>query len=241
MRVGEVWEGSLIEIDGHEILTTLEEKVDPRHAAVVVVDMQKDFTTPGCFWDKLGQLDAHAMDALADRLRGFLEAARERGVLVLHVTANYDPQYMSGPMHERLYRHGIGRYCQSGTVGIGFHEGLEPLPSEPVVVKHRFDAFFDTELDVVLQSRGVRSLIMTGVAVHGCVDSTSRHAYFKGYYVVFGSDLTGGATPAVHQMTLDSINLMFGVTATASEIVTAWQQDAVAVAPALAGAAISAS
>ena len=69
---------------------------------------------------------------------------------------------------------------------------------------------------------------MTGVATHGCVDSTSRHAYFKGYYVVFGADLTGGASPEVQQVTLDSINLLFGVTATADEIVSAWQRGAVA-------------
>jgi len=227
----------VIEIDGHEVLTSLEEKVDPRHVAVVVIDMQKDFTTPGCFWDGLGQLDAQAIEGLAARLRGFLDAARECGAPVVHVTANYDPQFMNGPMHERLYRHGIGGYCQSGTVGIEFHEGLEPLPGEPVVVKHRFDAFFDTELDVLLQSRGVRSLIMTGVAVHGCVDSTSRHAYFKGYFVVFGADLTGGASPAVHQMTLDSINLMFGVSATADEIVQAWQRAPAAATPTLVNAA----
>ena len=190
--------------------------------------MQKDFTTPGCFWDKLGQLDADAMDRLAGRLRSFLDAARERGVPVVHVMANYDPQYMNEPMHERLHRHRIGRYCQSGTVGIEFHEGLEPLPGEPVVVKHRFDAFFDTELDVLLQSRGIKSLILTGVAVHGCVDSTSRHAYFKGYYILFGADLTGGATADVHRMTLDSMDLMFGVSATASEIVGTWQRSAVA-------------
>jgi ureidoacrylate peracid hydrolase len=222
----------MIEVEGHEIPTTLEEKVDPRHTAVLVIDMQKDFTTSGCFWDELGQLDAAAMEGVVDRLVGFLDAAREHGVPVVHVMANYDPQYMNEPMHERLYRHGIGRYCQSGTVGIEFHEGLEPLPGERVVVKHRFDAFFDTELDVLLESRGVRSLIMTGVAVHGCVDSTSRHAYFKGYYVVFGADLTGGASPEVHQMTLDSMELMFGVTATADEIVDAWERSPVAAAPA---------
>jgi len=212
----------LIEIDGHEVLTSLAEKVDPRHAAVVVIDMQKDFTTPGCFWDNLGQLDAAAMAGVAGRLRGFLDGARGHGVPVVHVMANYDSQYMSGPMHERLYRHRMGRYCQSGTTGIEFHEGLEPLPGEPVVVKHRFDAFYDTELDALLRSRGIRTVIMTGVAVHGCVDSTSRHAYFKGYYVVFGADLTGGASPEVHRMTLDSIDLMFGVSATAAEIAAAW-------------------
>jgi nicotinamidase-related amidase len=75
---------------------------------------------------------------------------------------------------------------------------------------------------------------MTGVATHGCVDSTSRHAYFKGYYIVFGADLTGGASPEVQQVTLDSIDLMFGVTATAEEIAAAWEQNPVATAaPAL--------
>lgn len=226
----------MIEVDGREILTTLEEKVDPRHAAVVVIDMQKDFTTPGCFWDKLGQLDAETMERMATRLREFLDAAREHGIPIIHVTANYDPEYMNGPMHERLYRHGIGRYCQSGTVGIEFHDGLEPQLGEPHVVKHRFDAFYETELDVLLQSRGIRSLIMTGVATHGCVDSTSRHAYFKGYYVVFGADLTGGASPDVQQMTLDSMNLMFGISATADEIVGAWKPSAVPAAPELVAA-----
>jgi hypothetical protein len=57
----------MIEIDGLEILTALEEKVDPKHAAVVHIDMQKDFTTPGCFWDQLGQLDVEAMEGLVGR------------------------------------------------------------------------------------------------------------------------------------------------------------------------------
>ena len=95
--------------------------------------------------------------------------------------ANYDPEYMNEPMHERLHRHGQHRYCQSGTPGIEFHEGLEPLPGETVVVKHRFDAFFDTDLHVTLQARGIRTVILAGIAVQGCVDSTTRHAYFLGY------------------------------------------------------------
>jgi len=218
----------MIEIDGRQILTTLPEKVDPAHCAIVVIDMQKDFTTAGCFWDKLGQLDLEAIDGVAQRLRAFLDMARERDVSIIHVMANYDGQYMNDPMHERLHRHGIGRYCQSGTEGIEFHAGLEPQGDEPVVVKHRFDALYDTELDLMLKARGIRSVILTGVAVQGCVDSTARHAYFNGYYVVFASDLAGGATPTVHQVTLDSMQLMFGVTATGEEIVAAWDAPAAA-------------
>jgi ureidoacrylate peracid hydrolase len=213
----------VIEIEGRQILTELHEKVDPRHTAILVIDMQKDFTTPGCFWDSLGQ-DVSEAGALADRLLDFLEVARGHGVRIVHVSANYDPEYMNEPMHERLHRHGVGRYCQSGTRGIEFHDGLEPRPGESIVVKHRFDAFFDTELHLLLQAAGVKTVITTGVAVHGCVDSTTRHAYFLGYYTVFGEDLTGGAPADVHWMTLDSMRLMFGVTATADEIVAAWRQ-----------------
>ncbi len=212
----------MIEIDGRQILTTLSEKVDPQHCAIVVIDMQKDFTTAGCFWDKLGQLDVAALDDLATRLLSFLERARERDVPIIHVMANYDGEYMNDPMHERLHRHGIGRYCQSGTVGIEFHDGLEPRDGEPLVVKHRFDALYDTELDLLLKARGIRTVILTGVAVQGCVDSTARHAYFNGYYVVFGADLAGGASKTVHDVTLDSMQLMFGVNATADDIVSAW-------------------
>ena len=211
----------MIEIEGREILTDLCEKVDPRHTAVVVIDMQKDFTTEGCFWHSLGQ-DVSAAGELADRLAGFLDEARRHGVRVVHVMANYDPEYMNEPMHERLHRHGQARYCQTGTRGSEFHEGLEPRPGESVVVKHRFDAFFDTDLHSLLQAAGIRTVIMTGLAVQGCVDSSTRHAYFLGYYTVFGEDLTGGANPAVHRMTLDSMRLMFGVTATAAEIVATW-------------------
>ena len=213
----------MIEIDGRQILTELPEKIDPRHTAVVVIDMQKDFTTEGCFWHSLGQ-DVSAAGELADRLAGFLDAARDHGVRIVHVMANYDPEHMNEPMHERLHRHGQARYCQTGTPGIEFHEGLEPRPGESVVVKHRFDAFFDTDLHIVLQAAGIRTVVMTGLAVQGCVDSSTRHAYFLGYYTVFGEDLAGGASPDVHRMTLDSMRLMFGVTATAAEIVAAWER-----------------
>jgi ureidoacrylate peracid hydrolase len=215
----------MIEIDGRQILTTIEEKVDPGHAAIIVIDMQKDFTSPGGFAASLG-LDMKPMATLAKRLHGFLDRARAHGVLIVHVMANYDFPYMSDPMYERLHRLGQKPYCIPGTAGIAFHDGLEPKSGEPLVVKHRFDAFFDTELHILLQSHGIKTVVLTGVADHACVDSTTRHAYFLGYYTVYVDDLTGGASPSVHQMTLDSMNQLFGVTALADEVVSAWANPA---------------
>jgi nicotinamidase-related amidase len=206
------------------VLRALEEKVDPAHTAVIVIDMQKDFTLPGGYADQLG-LDVHAIGEMAERLAGFLERARRHRVPIYHVMANYDAEYMSEPMHERLLRHGQSLYCQSGTWGSEFHPGLEPRRGESVVVKHRYDAFHDTDLHILLQARRVRTVIMCGVTAHACVDSSARHAYFLGYYTVFTADLTGGApSPEAHRMTLASMDALFGVTPTAQEIVAAWQR-----------------
>ncbi len=223
----------MIEIDGRQILTTLEEKVAPAHAAVVVIDCQHEFIAEGGFWDELGQ-DVSETQVVAERIADFLEHARGRGVRIAHARAVYDRHHMSDAMFERLHRHGTRLYCQSDDPASAFYPGLEPRPGEPEVVKHRFDAFYDTELDLILRAWGVKTVILAGLVTHGCVDSTARHAYFKGYYVVFPPDLTGGASPEVKRATVETMNVMFGVTPSAGEIVAAWQEAAVPAAAPLA-------
>lgn len=213
----------MIEIDGRRILTTLEEKVAPSHAAVVVIDCQHEFIDDGGFWDQLGQ-DVSEAKVVANRIADFLEEARRHGVRIVHVRAVYDRHHMSDPMVERLHRHGSRLYCQSDDPASGFYDRLEPRPGEPEVIKHRFDAFYDTELDLILRAWGIKSVIVTGLVTHGCVDSTARHAYFNGYYVVFPPDLTGGASPEVKRATVETMNVMFGVTPSVEEIVAAWQE-----------------
>jgi nicotinamidase-related amidase len=228
----------MIEVDGKTILTTLEEKIDPAHTAIVMVDMQKDFTAPGFWWDNLGQLEGDPVENLPERMGPFLDEARRRGVRIVHLNACYDPEYLNDAMLERMHRLGISlEACQTGSEGSEPHPGLEPLPGERVVIKHRYDGFFDTDLHMQLQAAGVKTLIVTGVAVHGCVDSTIRHAYFHGYYVVLVEDLTGGAGEDAYRVTLDSVNLMFGVTARSDEILGAWPAPSDAAQPVEAGVA----
>lgn len=213
----------MIEIEGRKILTTLAEKVDPAHAAVIVIDCQHEFIADVGFWSELGQ-DVTETRVVAERIAAFLEPARHHGARIVHVRAIYDRHYMNDPMFERLHRHGSRLYCQSDDPASRFYEGLEPRSGEPEVVKHRFDAFYDTELDIILKSWDVKTVILAGLVTHGCVDSTARHAYFNGYYVVFPPDLTGGASQEVKRVTIESINVMFGVTPSADEIVAAWER-----------------
>jgi len=210
------------EVEGRQILTALKEKVDPRHCAVLVIDMQRDFTMRGLSMTQRGR-DIGDVPDLAARLIGFLDTARHFSVPIVHVMANYDPQFLNDPMYERMLRLNFGHYCVTGTPGIEFHEGFEPRGGEPVVVKHRFDAFYDTELHMLLQSRAVKSLVFTGVAVHGCVYATAAHAYFLGYYVVLPTDLTGLGNATDRQAAFDSIDRAYGVTTTAAAVVGAWR------------------
>jgi ureidoacrylate peracid hydrolase len=197
--------------------------VAPQNAAIVVIDCQHEFIADGGFWDELGQ-DVRETRIVASRITEFLEQARHHGVHIVHVRAVYDRHHMNDPMYERLHRHNSRLYCQSDDPASGFYPGLEPRAGEPEVIKHRFDAFYDTELDLILRAWGTKTVILAGLVTHGCVDSTARHAYFNGYYVVFPPDLTGGASEEVKRVTVESMNVMFGVTPPAAEIVTAWER-----------------
>ena len=127
-----------------------------------------------------------------------LERARAAGVLVVFVQAIYDAQYLSAPMRERNKRRQVEMpRCLTGSWGADFH-GVAAAAGEPVVIKHRYSAMLNTELDAVLKRRGIRSLLLTGVATDTCVESTGRDAYFMDYYVTLVADCCGAFNEGDH-------------------------------------------
>jgi ureidoacrylate peracid hydrolase len=96
------------------------------------------------------------------------------------------------------------------------------LPDEVVVTKHRYGAFESTDLDLVLRSRGIRTVIMTGVATNVCVETTARQAFLKDYYVVFTSDCSATFSQAAHDATLHNIDQFFGEVATGEQVAACW-------------------
>jgi ureidoacrylate peracid hydrolase len=105
---------------------------------------------------------------------------------------------------------------------------VRPRPDEPVVTKHRYGAFESTDLDLVLRSRGVRTVIMTGVATNVCVETTARQAFLRDYYVVFLRDCTATYSQAEHDAALHNIDQFFGQVAGAEEVMACWQPVAAA-------------
>ena len=69
--------------------------------------------------------------------------------------------------------------------------GLAPAPGEHVIKKHRYSAFFATDLDLILREWGITTVIISGTTTENCCHATARDAMFHNYKVVFLSDATG--------------------------------------------------
>ena len=211
------------------MLRTLSEKVQPEHSAVLIVDVQNDFCAEGGALHREGR-DLSLVQAMVPRLARFLEAARAARVPLVWIRNVYNTDanwYLSEVWLEQAMRRRKGNYvenpvCQPGAWNGDFYH-VRPRPDEVIVTKHRYGAFESTDLDLTLRSRGIRAVIMTGVATNVCVETTARQAFLRDYYVVFTSDCTATYTRAEHEATLHNIDLFFGQVAVSDEIVACWE------------------
>jgi ureidoacrylate peracid hydrolase len=206
----------------------LEQLLDPGQAALIVVDMQNDFC------DAKGTFAAHGGDPsmiqeMAPRLQRLLEAARRASLPIVHVRTHHSDWTDSASW---LGRHATSyRMCFPGSWGADFYPGFEPRVTsdwapgshEYVVTKHRYSGFVGTDLDLVLRSQGVRTVIMTGEATNVCVETTARDAYMRDYYVAFVSDCTAAGVRGAHDATLYTMGKHFGRVLTSEEIVATWK------------------
>jgi ureidoacrylate peracid hydrolase len=206
--------------------------VDPRHAALLVVDMQNDFCAPGGLIAAEGR-DIGSAQQLGDRLPGLLESARGAGLLVVFIRNVYSSPYnfyLSDSWLEHAARRRPGGYtklpvCEEGSWGGDFYGAVRPLPNEPVVIKHRYSGFYNTDLDTVLRSNGIRTVVMTGIATNVCVETTARDAFMRDYYVVVVSDATAAYSDEEHRMALSNVERYFGEVVTGAEIEAIWAKE----------------
>lgn len=203
------------------MLRTLEEKADPAHAALVVVDVQNDFCDDAGAFGRIGR-DLAPVRAMVPRLARLVDQAREAGVPVVFLQYVQNPSTLSEVQLEQRQRGRAGvDYCQEGSWGADFYQ-ITPKPDERVVPKHRYSGFVGTDLDLILRSTGRRALILTGVATNGCVESTARHGFMRDYYIVVVDDCCSCYSRAAHEATLSNITDAYGVVTTAGELGSIW-------------------
>ncbi len=201
----------MIRVDGKDVRTELHELADSRQAALLLVDMQQDFVAADGLFASLG-IDLSMYAGVRPRLAGLLAAARRRGVLVVHIQNTALPARMSDSpaqirfnlrMHEAARGGGPPlRYTVPGTPGHAFVPDLQPLPGELVVPKYRSSAFWGTNLELLLRSNGIETVIVGGCTTEGCVESTARDAMFCDHYVVIAEDCVGSDDKAQHEASM---------------------------------------
>lgn len=220
----------MINVDGKVVYTELAELVDPEHTALLLVDMQCDFIEPTGLFGELG-VDLSMYNESRPRLAALLADARQSGALVIHIKNTALPDRMSDSpaqirfnlrMHEAARKGGPPlRYTVPGTPGHEFVSEFEPLPGELVVSKYRSSAFWGTNMEMLLRSNGVQTVVVGGCTTEGCVESTARDAMFNDHYVVIASDCVASDDPAQHEASMLLMRSRFDI-ATGSEIGEAW-------------------
>lgn len=199
------------------MLRTVREQVQPAHCALLVVDMQNDFCAEGGFLQRTRAgtkgpatgPPVYEEDNIrvAGNIDTLAAAARTAGVLVVWLRSIYDFKYLADAHIAK--RDGKEGLCNEGTWGAQFFR-IHPHPGDLVVDKHTFSGFHATDLHQRLQSRGIRTLIVTGVATNVCVDSTLREGFFLGYHIVVAEDCVGSSNRAGHEGTLSTVRVNFG-------------------------------
>lgn len=206
------------------VLTTLAERLAPRHAALLVIDMQNDFCAPGGFVEAVLGKDAAACRAVVEPIMALVERARAARVPVLWVRADYSldtvPPHIAVKAHER----GTATpFCHGGSWGAAFF-GVAPGEGEPVVDKHCYSAFIGTDLERRLRAMGVLTTVLTGVQTNVCIESTLRDAASLGFNVVVASDCVASHTRELHDATLRNAAFLFGDVVPAAQIAAIWDR-----------------
>jgi nicotinamidase-related amidase len=192
---------------------------DPGHAALLVIDMQRDFVEPGGFGETLGN-DVSQLRAVIPPLAAALAATREAGITVIHTREGHLPDLSDCPPAKlnrgkpalRIGDPGPkGRILIRGEYGHDIIDELAPADGELVIDKPGKGSFYATGLDDTLRSLGITSLIVTGVTTEVCVHTTVREANDRGYECLVLADCVGSYFPEFQRYGLAMIAAQGGI------------------------------
>ncbi len=181
--------------------------VEPRHSALIVVDMQNDFVKPG------GALVVPTAAATIPAVQRLLALARTAGMKVVFTQDTHQEGDIEFPIW--------GPHVLRGTWGWQIVDELAPQPGERVLEKLRYDGFFGTPLDHELRLAGIHSVIVCGTVANICVLHTAGSAALHGYRVILPVDAVSAITPFDLQVAIRQVSFLYRGVITTSEAIRA--------------------
>ncbi|MFS8818968.1 cysteine hydrolase [Synechococcus sp. W60.1] len=187
--------------------------------ALVIIDMQRDFLEPGGFGEMLGN-DVTQLGSIVPTLEELLDFCRQKGLTIIHTLEGHQPDLSDCPPSKRKRGKGsltigdegpMGRILIRGEPGNAIIPELAPIAGEIVIPKPGKGAFYATELQEILQKRGITHLLFSGVTTEVCVQTTMREANDRGYECLLVEDCTASYFPEFKQATLEMIRAQGGI------------------------------
>jgi ureidoacrylate peracid hydrolase len=227
---------------GERRFVTLPARPEPIRVAVdetalIVVDMQNAYASPGGYLDLAG-FDIGGAAAVIEQTAKVLAVARAAGMMIVYFQNGWDPDYREagGPGSPNWHKSNAlktmrarpeldGKLLARGGWDYDLVDALEPQPGDIVLPKPRYSGFFNSQLDSQLRARGIRNIVLVGIATNVCVESTLRDGFFLEYFGVMLEDATHQAGPEfLQQASVYNVEKFFGWVSTVADFCGAFGQ-----------------
>ncbi len=188
-------------------------KLRSKTSCLIIIDMQNEFLSND------GTVFFHYAREIVPNVKKLLTTCRQKRIPVIYTAHVHEDPSVDGGMTAQWWPEiKRGESLLKGTKGVEIYPKLKPRKKEKVILKHRYSAFYNTDLELYLRGLGVSDVIITGVLTNVCCESTARDAFFRDFRVFFVADATASSEPEFHLASLKNLAYAFAYVTTTEEI-----------------------
>lgn len=173
-------------------------ELNAQKSALLIIDMQNFFL------DSSSPAFLCAGLAILPNLEKLIQFARKAKVPVIYTAHVHHSEKIDVGILGWWWK----EMCIEGTEESKIHPQIEPKRNEKIIYKHRYSAFYNTDLETILRCMEIEDLIISGVMTNICCESTARDAYFRDFRTFFLADATAASTEEMHRASL--LNMAYG-------------------------------